>query len=240
MKALRNSLLMLTIALNGTIAYSQTVDEIIAKHIDAIGGKDKLNSLTSVHMEGTTELMGSEGASATTVLNGKGFRNESEFNVQKIVRVYTEKGGWTINPFAGSTDPQELPAEQYKAGEDEIYIEPFHNYTERGSKAELLGQEKVGDANAYKIKLTNKDSSEKTFYIDPSTYYVIQITTTTNVMGQDMDVKTTCSDFKKTDYGIVVPQTLQVNIGDQFTMTTKLTKIDVNPTVDPSIFEMKK
>jgi hypothetical protein len=28
--------------------------------------------------------------------------------------------------------------------------------------------------------------------------------------------------------------------GDQFTMKSRLTKVEVNPTVDPSIFEMKK
>jgi hypothetical protein len=129
-------------------------------------------------MECTTEAMGSQGPSTTTILNGKGFRNESEFNGQKVVRVYTDKGGWAINPFAGTNDPQALPDDQYKAGQDQIYVEPFFNYKDRGSKAELLGQEKVGDVNAYKIKLTNKDSSATTYYLDPSSYYITQVVTT--------------------------------------------------------------
>jgi len=240
MKVVKYCLILITVLFNTALAYSQTVDEIIAKHIDAVGGKDKLSGLTSVHMESTSEVMGSEGPSTTTILNGKGFRNESEFNGQKVVRVYTDKGGWTINPFAGSNDPQALPDEQYKAGEDEIYVEPFFNYADRGSKAELLGQEKVGEVNAYKIKLTNKDNSATTYYLDPSTYYVTQVVTTTNVMGQDMEVKSNFSDYKKIDYGVVIPQTVQVNIGDQFTMTTKVNKIDINQPVDASIFEMKR
>jgi outer membrane lipoprotein-sorting protein len=240
MKSLKRILLLVAILTGASSAYAQTADQIIAKHIDAIGGKDKLNTITSVHMESTVEAMGISGPSTTTILNGKGFRNESEFNGQKVVTVYTDKGGWTINPFAGSTDPQALSDEQYKASEDDIYIEPFYKYAERGSKVELLGQEKLGDINAYKIKLTNKDNSAATYYLDPSTYQIIQITGTTNMMGQDMDVKTTCSDYTKTDYGFVVPKTIQVNIGDQFTMTTKLDKFEVNQPVDASIFEMKK
>jgi len=240
MKSLKRILLLVTILIGAASAYAQTADEIITRHIDAIGGKDKLNTITSVRMESTVEAMGISGPSTTTILNGKGFRNESEFNGQKVITVYTDKGGWTVNPFAGSTDPQVLPDEQYKASEDDIYIEPFFKYAERGSKVELQGQEKVGDINAYKIKLTNKDNSSATYYLDPSTYQIVQISGTTNMMGQDMEVKTTCSDYKKTDYGFVVPQTIQVNIGDQFSMTTKLNKIEVNQPVDASIFEMKK
>ncbi|MFI5188165.1 MAG: hypothetical protein ACHQF0_15645 [Chitinophagales bacterium] len=240
MKSLKHSLLLTAVLFISAFLYAQSIDEIIAKHIDAVGGKEKLSGITSVHMDHTAQVMGTDAPSTTVVLNGKGFRNESEFNGQKVVRVYTDKSGWSINPFAGSDDPQAMPDEQYKAGEDEIYVEPFFNYAERGSKAELQGQEKVGNVNAFKIKLTNKDSSSTTYYIDPSTFYVIQVVSSTVMMGQQMEVRSTLSDYKKTDYGLVVPQTIEVSIGDQFTMTSKLNKVEVNQPVDPSIFEMKK
>ncbi|MBI1783302.1 MAG: DUF4292 domain-containing protein, partial [Sphingobacteriales bacterium] len=44
---------LFTVAVN-----AQTVDEIIGKHIDAIGGKDKIAQLKSVSQESTTEIMG--------------------------------------------------------------------------------------------------------------------------------------------------------------------------------------
>lgn len=240
MKAVKYSVPLLISMLCTAFVNAQTVDEIIAKHLDAVGGKELLNSITSVHIEATAEVMGNEAPSTTTILNGKGFRNESEFNGQKVVRVYTDKGGWTINPFAGSGDPQAMPDQEYKSGEDEIYVEPFLNYADRGAKVQLLGQEKLGDVNAYKIDLTNKDGSSTIYYLDPSTFYVIQVSTTTNMMGQDMQVTTTLSDYKKSDDGFVSPQTLAVNIGDQFSMTSKIQKVDVNQPVDASIFEMKK
>lgn len=121
---------------------AQTAEDIIAKHIDAIGGKDKLASLTSVRMEGTAEVMGTEAPTVTTVLYGKGFRNESEFNGQKVVRVYTDKGGWAINPFAGGDEPQALPDEQYKAGEDQIYVDPFFDYAARAPRLNCRGRKR--------------------------------------------------------------------------------------------------
>ena len=240
MKIIKPLSLLLAALFSIASVYGQTVEEIIAKHIDAVGGKEKLSTITSVRMENTVQLMGSEGPSTTIILNGKGFRNESEFNGQKIVQVYTDKGGWAINPFAGGDDPQAMPDEQYKSGEDQIYVEPLLDYAARGSKAELIGKEKLGNVEAYKIKLTNKDNASTTYYLDPATFYTLQVETSANVMGQDLVIKTVCSDYKKNDFESVMPNTLEINIGDQFSMTSKLQKVEINQPVDATIFEMKK
>jgi hypothetical protein len=240
MKIVKQGLLFLILSFSAASVYAQKADEIIAKHIEAIGGKGKLSGITSVRMENTMQVMGNEVPNTTVIVNGKGLRNESEFNGQKIVQVYTDKGGWGINPMTGATEPQVLPEEQYKAGRDQIYVVPFLNYAARGDKAELVGQEKLGTANAYKIKLTAKDSTATTYYLDPATYYILQTVRSGEMMGQQMDVTTSYSDYKKTDYGWVVPQTMEVSFGGQFSMTAKVNKVEVNPTVDAAVFDMKK
>jgi hypothetical protein len=100
-----------------------------------------------------------------------------------------------------------------------------------------LGQEKVGNVNAYKIKLTDKNNMATTFYFDPTTYYIIQQVRSGEMMGQQVDVTTTFSDYKKLDYGWVVPQSLDINMGGQFSMTAKVKNIEVNKEVDPKIFD---
>ena len=155
-------------------------------------------------------------------MNGKGSRTESEIGGQQVVNVITDKGGWQINQFAGITDPQAMPDEQFKAGEDQIYIEPFWTMLQEVRKAELVGQEKVGTVNAHKIKYTNKDGAVTTYYIDPSSFQVIQVSAVSNNMGQQVEVKSTYSDFQKTDYGLVVPHSIEIDFGGQFTVTSKL------------------
>ena len=239
MKILKLSLLSLSILFSAFV-HAQTADEIISKHIEAIGGKEKLSAINSVRMENTMHVMDNDAPSTVVVLNGKGYRSESEFNGQKMVQVYTDKSGWAINPFAGSSDPQVMPDDQYKSGLGQLYIVPLLNYSARGDKAELLGQEKLGEVNAYKIKLTNKDNIATTYYIDPSTYYILQTSRTAEMMGQQMNVTAIYSDYKKSDYGWVMPQTMAISFGDQFSMTAKLNKVEVNAPVDASVFEMKK
>ena len=60
MKTIGQLLLLVTVLFCSASVYSQTVDEIISKHLDAVGGKEKLSGITSVHMEGTVEVMGTQ------------------------------------------------------------------------------------------------------------------------------------------------------------------------------------
>ena len=241
MKILKHSLLILTTLVCLTSAHAQTADDIVNKHVEAMGGKDKLAQLKAVHMDVTQEVMGNQVPASVTIVEGKGFKSEADAMGQKIIQVVTNTGGWMINPMMGSTTPQAIPEEQLKQAEDQIYATgALYNYAAKGNKVELQGQEKVGDVNAYKLKVTNKDSSETTYYVDPNTYYVIEMVKSGEMMGNPVTVTIANSDFEKTPEGYVVPRTVQTSMGDQFSITAKVTKIDINPTVDATIFDMPK
>jgi hypothetical protein len=216
---------------------AQTADEIINKHFEAVGGKEKISQIKSLYMESTVQVQGNDAPNTITILNGKGYRLETEFNGQKIVQVYTEKNGWSINPMAGSTEPTALPEDQFKAGKDQMDVGgPLFDYASKGNKVELQGKE---DGN-FKIKVTNKDKIVTTHYIDPTSYYIVKSVLTGTMMGQEMQITRTYSNFQKTDYGYIVPYTIDISYGNQFNMTSTVKKVQVNNEVDPKIFEMPK
>lgn len=222
------------------IAQAQSADDIIAKHIDAIGGKEKLSQITSVYQEQSTQVMGNEGSSTVNILIGKGYKTEMDFNGQEVVQVITDKGGWSINPFTGATSATAISQDQYKLSEDVLYFpDPLFNYTGHGATVELLGQEKVGDVNAYKLKYTNKDSAASILFIDPNTNYVIKETRTAEMQGQPVEMTYTYSDYKKTDFGVFIPFSTTIDMG-QFSISNTKKKIEFNKPIDPSIFEMPK
>lgn len=226
-------LLFLPIAvLSISALQAQTVDEIINKHTEAVGGKEKLSQAKSLYVENTMEVMGNQAPSTEYVLEGKGYKSESEFNGAKIINCYTDKAGWMVNPMMGASDPQAMPEEAYKSGKDQIYIEgPLVDYAAKGNKVELLGKEN----DSYKIKVND----ETTYYVDASSYYITKTSTKGEMMGQPVEVVVTFSDYKKTDFGIVIPYSKTVDLGG-FSLTFKRNKVEVNKEIDPKIFEMSK
>lgn len=221
-------------------AQAQTADEIVTKHIAAIGGLEKLKGINSLYLESTAEVMGNEMATTTTILNGKGFKTEGEVMGSKMVQVVTDKGGWAINPMAGG-DAQALPEEAAKMAKDQLDIAgPLVDYAAKGNKVELKGQEKVGAVNAHKLLVTNKEGVAATYFIDPATFYVLKVVRTANMMGQDMDIAMTFSDYKKTDYGFVYPYTTETDMGGQFAITAKVKALEINKSIDPKVFDMPK
>lgn len=215
-------------------ANAQTADEIIAKHIDAIGGKDVLAQLKSVAQESTTEIMGNSTTVKETLLVGQGYRSETEFNGSKIIQCVTNKGGWMINPMMGSADAQAMPDEAWQNGKSVIYFEGgLTNYAAQGLKAELQGTEE----GSYKIKIGG--TVDVFYFIDTKTFNLVKIIAKGEMMGQQIDITTSFSDFKKTDAGIVLPYTKDINMG-MFQMTQKVSKLDINKEVDTKVFEMPK
>jgi hypothetical protein len=236
MKRLKTSLLLLAAFFCSFSINAQTADDIIAKHLDAMGGKDKISQIKSLYTEGTVQVMGNDNPTTTTILNGKGFRSESDFNGQKFIQVFTDKGGWMVNPMMGGPGAQPLPDDAFKAGKGQIYIGgPFYDYVAKGTKVELLSK----DGSAYKMKVTTSDNVEATYYVDASTYYITKLVRKGNMQGQEIEVTINFSDYQKTDFGFVVPHTIATDMGN-FQLSATISKVVVNKDVDPKIFEMPK
>jgi len=228
---------VLFLALAGAASLNaQTADEVVAKYVAAIGGKEGISQVKSISMDATAQIMGNEAPVATVIVDGVGYRADTEFNGQKIVQCFTDKGGWSINPMGGG-DAVSMPDDQYNAGKGQIDIGgPLYNFAAKGSKVELVGKE----ASSYKVKLTSKENVSFVFVIDSATYLVKSVTTSGQVMGQNVDITTTFSDYRKTEVGFQVPYSIDVNMGEQFSMTMTVKNVQLNNAIDPAVFEMPK
>lgn len=213
-----------------------SADEIVAKHIEAIGGKTAISQVKSMTIESSTSVMGNDAPTVTTVVDGVGYKNETDFNGMKIVQCYNDKGGWMVNPMAGAADPTPMPDDQYNQGKGQIYIGgPLYDYAAKGSKIEFMGKE----GNAYKIKLTSKENAETTFLIDAASYMITTVQAKGKMQDQDVDVTSRFSDYRKTDVGYMVPYAIDIDLG-QFQLSIAVKKVELNKTIDPATFDMPK
>jgi hypothetical protein len=236
MKTLIKGAMLVCATLGIVTTKAQSVDEIIGKHIQALGGKTVLNAIKSVYVESTVEIMGNEAPSITYIVNGKGYKNELDFNGTKIIQCVTEKGGWAINPMAGSTTAQAIPADQLKNYQLQLNIGgPLMDYASKGYKAELIGK----DSSDYKVRLTTTDGINIVYFINQKTSLIDKAVNKVSMGGQDIETTAVFTDYKKTDVGYVMPYSQQV-ILPQVTLNINNKKIEINKDIDPAIFEMPK
>lgn len=230
-----NKLLVATLTAFVSISsYAQTVDEIVDKHIAAMGGADKLKGVSTIVIERTLAVQNMEIPNKTTVVVGKALRTESSVMGNSMVQVVEGATGWMIRPamMGGTGDPEDMPAEMVKqqAGQ----LDPFgelYNYKEKGNKVELVGKEKVEKDDAYHLKVTTKDGQVMEQYIDANTFMLTKLKTTIN--GQDGEIM--FSDYKEVE-GIKMANTMDMT-SQMGALTFITNKVTVNAKVDEAIFK---
>lgn len=214
---------------------AQTADEIIDKHLEAMGGKEKLATLNSVRMETNLSVQGMDIPVIITRVHNVGQRVDISAMGMEGYIINTTTNGWSYMPFMGQSAAEAMPEDQVKEGQDGLDIQgTFLNYKEKGHTVELVGKEAVDGTECYKLKLTTKMGKERTYFIDPKTYFIVRFVAKGVVNGQEMEVSQNFGDYKKTEEGFTFAHTIGGAFG-QGDMT--VTKIEVNKPIDEKIFK---
>jgi len=218
---------------------AQSADDVINDYIKAIGGKKKLNKITSLHMKSQIVSDMFEADAVTTVLTGKGYKMDMDVMGYQIATCFTDKGGWTTDPMAGTT--VQMPDDQYQIGKGAIYVAgPFEKYKDLGLSAELVGRAEVNGVNTFHVRLTadGKDLSTDHFF-DPDTHLLIRTIAVVDNQGSEIEAVTDYKDYKEIDGGIKLAHVQEIDYGGQMSMTNTIGTVEVNVPVDPGIFVSK-
>jgi len=237
---MRKALFGLLVATLAAPAGAQTVDEVIAKHLEARGGLARIKAVQSIRMTGKMTL--GPGIEAPVVLELKkpsSVRLEITFQGNTGVQAYDGKSGWGISPMAASKNPEPMSAEDLKDMEEQADMDgPLVDWKAKGHTVELMGREKIEGSDTYKLKLTLKNGDVRYIYIDVDSALELRTDAKRTIRGSETETEVVTSDYKEIG-GLILPYTItQGAKGNPQKQTIIVEKIELDPVLDDARFKM--
>jgi outer membrane lipoprotein-sorting protein len=227
------------LVLSAAAAHAQSVDEIVAKNLQAKGGAEKWKTVSSMKMSGTITMQGTDLPLTVYVKRPNFTRQEITLPPdKKLVQAFDGTTGWLINPMMGSALPQELPAaisEMMRNTSD--FDGPFMDYKAKGTTIELVGKEKLDTQEVYHLKITLKGGTIQHYYLDSTSGAELK-------KAEDVDIGTGQKQTLETEMthqqveGVMVPKTVRQLLNGKPVVQMSIDKVEFNAAVDDALFKM--
>jgi outer membrane lipoprotein-sorting protein len=227
----------LAAALGPAAGAAQTADELIAKNLEARGGLERIQAIQSMRLTGTLTVGDSSMPSVLEVKRPNKTRWEFTVNGQTAVQAYDGKEAWGVAPFAGRSEPEPMSPEDAKDAELQADMDgPLVDYRAKGNRIELMGLEKFGGREAWRLKVTLHNGDARDIYLDLKTHLQIASVARRTVRGRSVEVESELGDYREVG-GVLLPHSFQTRVkGVQETQSVRFEKIELNVPIDDSRF----
>ena len=217
-----------------------TVDQLVAKNIEAKGGATALHDLQSLRLTG--KMLVQQGQIEYAYLQTKKrpdeVRTEASLQGMTQIQAYDGKEGWRVSPFFGRKDPERMSVDDVKALIENSEIDgPLVDWKTKGSSVEYLGTEDVEGTPAHKLKVVRKNGDVSFVYLDPDHFLEIRVLTQRMRHGAHEEVETDLGDYEKAG-GVFIPTSIEAGRkGAPDKQRIIIDKVQANVPVDDTIFD---
>jgi hypothetical protein len=114
----------------------------------------------------------------------------------------------------------------------------LYNYKEKGHSVELIGKEDMEGTEVYKLKIAKKSGDIEYDFIDAESFLKLKETTTHKFNDKEVSGDVILSDYRKVG-DMMFPFSMENReAGASTGQALKVETVEVNPTIDNSIFKM--
>ena len=218
-----------------------TVDEIIAKNLQAKGGAEKWQAVKSVKMTGKMTAQGSEMPLTVYAMRPNFNRQEITLPAGKAIQAFDGTTAWVVNPMLGINTPQVVPGPATEFAKNSADFDgALINYKDKGNTIELVGKEQLDGKDVYHLKVTAKGGPVQHYLLDANSG--LELRTSTEVElgnGQKQTLTNTMSNYKAVN-GIMIPHAMTQSAGERQLLQWTITTVEFNSVPDDSIFRLPK
>jgi zinc protease len=213
-----------------------TLDEVLDKYVQALGGKAAMEKMTTVVIKGKVDVP-STGETGTMETYRKAPNKEMQM-INTPSNGPSQRGfdgtlGWNWDPDSGPSDmsPADLAAMKLEA---DFYRDI--RLKELYPKISLKGKERVGDHEAYVVEAPHEDGSSEKMYFDTASGLLIQSEVPIDVPDEGKTVvNSQYEDFREVQ-GIKIPFTIRQTSAD-FDYVIKVSEAKYNVPIDDAKFK---
>ncbi len=221
-------------------ARGATVDEIVARHLQALGGVDKLRAIKSLRLTGVIRFgadAGREMAYGDLYKRPGQVRNEVTLQGLTAVDAYDGKEGWSVEPFGGRRDPVRASADDVKNLAQAADLDgPLVDWRQKGHRVEYLGTEDVDGTAAHKLRVFLKDGDVVYMFLDTETMLPIRMTHIARRRGTERISETDLGNYERVA-GVWMPFSFESGAkGAPRSSRILIERAEVNVDVDDSVF----
>ena len=192
------------------VAQDMTLDEVLAKHYEALGGVDNLKTVNSAVFKGNMTMgQGMEAPFTMTFLRPMMARLEFTMQGMTGVQAYDGEVAWMVMPFLGKNDPEEMADDQAKNMKEQADFDgPLVDWKDKGHQVELVGMEETEGTEAYKLKVDLANGDVRYHFLDSEYFISIKQEGKTEVQGNEVEFETILSDYKEVK-GLMFPHSIE-------------------------------
>lgn len=216
------------------IPAGMTAERVIENYLKALGGSEKLKSVTEQVIKMSTEMQGMT------------LEMVSYHKMPGKILVTTSVGGnvmqkQVLNGDRGQVSAMgqkmELSGTQLEEMKTQARIFPELDYKSMGYEISLTEMEAVEGKPAYKVKVTAPGGNSKTDFFDVASGLKVRTVASQQTQMGPMTVTASYSDYRETN-GIKIPYAIKQSVGPQ-NIDLKVTAVEINGGISDDLFSLE-
>jgi predicted Zn-dependent peptidase len=210
-----------------------SASDLVEKYLTALGGRAKLDAVTSLDQTYALEMMGMSITSRVVQNSGKFYMDMNAQGMTLMKQVYDGEKG------VGEQQGQRMPLEgsDLESLREQSVLFPERNYGTSGYAMEVKGMEDVNGKACYKLAVTKPSGTKSIEYYEKETNLKVKEVQTAEMQGQSSTTIFEYADYKSVN-GINVPYAVTISGPMPTPIVMKATDIKINGTVDPMLFKI--
>ncbi len=211
-----------------------TVDELLAKYVEAIGGAAAVKAKTSRVIKGTVDVVGK--------MRGGRFETSAQAPNKIVTVIDTQPMGLSKVGFNGrngwsrtSAGLRALKGAELASLQREARFYGFITMKDDYAKITLAGKSKIGYREVYVLDLQPATGAVERVYFDTETYLPVRVNTVATLLSTSTPVEIYLDDWREVD-GVKYPFSLSQSFSG-LTLVFNVKEIKHNVPIDTRVFE---